>query len=108
VNYVHPFREGNGRTQLQYLKQLAAQADHPIDLTALGPARWLDASIAAHGGDYGPISLEITRALVDGWTRIRRVAECSTGLSPDGLQAATNAAVHRANWNWCNMNRRLF
>ena len=23
VNYVHPFREGNGRTQLQYLKQLA-------------------------------------------------------------------------------------
>jgi cell filamentation protein len=23
INYIHPFREGNGRTQLQYLKQLA-------------------------------------------------------------------------------------
>jgi cell filamentation protein len=23
VNYVHPFREGNGRTHAQYLKQLA-------------------------------------------------------------------------------------
>ncbi len=28
VNYVHPFREGNGRTQLQYLKLLAEQAGH--------------------------------------------------------------------------------
>ena len=28
VNHVHPFREGNGRTQLQYLKQLAARAGH--------------------------------------------------------------------------------
>ena len=25
INYIHPFREGNGRTQLQYLKQLAAK-----------------------------------------------------------------------------------
>ena len=64
VNYVHPFREGNGRTQLQYLKQLAARAGHTIDLTVLGPARWLEASIAAHDGTYDPMSLEIARALV--------------------------------------------
>lgn len=25
INYVHPFREGNGRAQLQYLEQLAAR-----------------------------------------------------------------------------------
>jgi len=31
INYVHPFREGNGRTQMQYLKQLAEQAGHAID-----------------------------------------------------------------------------
>lgn len=35
LNYVHPFREGNGRTQLQYLKQLAQQAGHAIDLRRL-------------------------------------------------------------------------
>ncbi len=28
VNYVHPFREGNGRAQLCYLERLAAQAGH--------------------------------------------------------------------------------
>jgi len=33
LNYVHPFREGNGRTQLQYLKRLAVRAGHDIDLT---------------------------------------------------------------------------
>ena len=27
-NYVHPFREGNGRTQLFYLEQLAERASH--------------------------------------------------------------------------------
>ena len=32
VNYVHPFREGNGRTQLHYLKQLCGRAGHPLDL----------------------------------------------------------------------------
>ena len=28
VNYVHPFREGNGRTQALYLQQLSGQAGH--------------------------------------------------------------------------------
>ena len=32
VNFVHPFREGNGRTQLQYLKLLAERAGHTLDL----------------------------------------------------------------------------
>ena len=44
LNYVHPFRDGNGRTQLQYLKQLAAQAGHSLDLTRLDPGRWIAAS----------------------------------------------------------------
>jgi len=61
VNYVHPFRDGNGRTQLQYLLQLAERADHPLDLTQLNPAAWLAASSAAHRGDYSPIAAEIAR-----------------------------------------------
>ena len=63
VNYVHPFREGNGRTQLQYLKQLATQAGHPIDLTRLDPDSWIAASRAAHLGDYAPMAAAIAGAL---------------------------------------------
>jgi len=63
VNYVHPFREGNGRAQLQYLEQLADQAGHPIDLARIDPRRWLEASRASHDGDHEPMAAEIGRSL---------------------------------------------
>lgn len=52
LNYVHPFREGNGRTQLLYLEQLAAQASHPIDLVRVQKGAWINASREAHHGRY--------------------------------------------------------
>jgi cell filamentation protein len=63
INYVHPFREGNGRTQLFYLEQLAGQAGHELDLTRLDPTSWIAASIAAHAGNYAPMAAEIARAI---------------------------------------------
>ena len=42
VDHVHPFREGNGRTQLQYLKQLARRAGHRLDLTRLDRKSWME------------------------------------------------------------------
>ena len=63
VNYVHPFRDGNGRAQLQYLEQLAEQAGHPIDLARIDPDRWLEASRRSHDGDHGAMAAEIGRAL---------------------------------------------
>lgn len=62
LNYVHPFRDGNGRTQLQYLDGLALQAGHPLDLSRLSPVGWLTASRAAHHGDYRLMAEEIERA----------------------------------------------
>ena len=59
VNYVHPFREGNGRTQVIYLKQLAAQAGYDLEIRKIDARHWIAASIAAHQDDYEPISLEI-------------------------------------------------
>jgi len=63
VNHAHPFREGNGRTQLLYLEQLAEQAGHPLDLTRLDPQTWLTASRAANAGNYAPMAEAIGRAL---------------------------------------------
>jgi cell filamentation protein len=65
VNYVHPFRDGNGRAQLQYLALLADRAGHPVDLARLDPRRWQEASRSAHQGTYGPMAAEIARALRD-------------------------------------------
>lgn len=63
VNYVHPFREGNGRTQLQYLKLLATQAGHSLDLTKIDATRWLDASKEAHLARYDLMARIIDDAL---------------------------------------------
>ncbi len=65
VNYVHPFREGNGRAQAQYLKQLAERAGHPLDLTRLEPESWVEASRQAHKGDYDAMAKAVRAALVD-------------------------------------------
>lgn len=63
VNYVHPFREGNGRAQLHYLKQLAERAGHRIDLTKLDANRWHEASQSAHWADYDAMARAIAAAL---------------------------------------------
>jgi cell filamentation protein len=66
INYIHPFREGNGRTQLQYLKQLAQGAGHGLDLGHIPAARWIEASISSHSADYGPMAAAIAAALKPG------------------------------------------
>lgn len=51
LNAIHPFREGNGRTQLSFLTLLAEHAGHPLKLEKLDPAEMLDATIMSFGGD---------------------------------------------------------
>ena len=63
VNHVHPFREGNGHTQLQYLKQLAARAGNVLDLTRLDRPAWLDASRRFNTGDHAAMTRCVRNAL---------------------------------------------
>jgi cell filamentation protein len=55
LNAIHPFREGNGRTQLTFTALLAAQAGHPLDLSRLDPTSFLRAMIASFFGDEAPL-----------------------------------------------------
>lgn len=63
INYVHPFREGNGRTQLQYLKQLGERAGHMLDLTLLQKESWIEASKETHLARYDAMARCIENAL---------------------------------------------
>lgn len=63
VNYVHSFREGNGRTQLVYLRQLARQAGHDLDLRLIDRTTWMEASHRAHQHDFKPMAHCIAVAL---------------------------------------------
>jgi cell filamentation protein len=55
LNAIHPFREGNGRTQNILLIILCDQAGHPLDLDRLEPPIMLHAMIASFGGDERPL-----------------------------------------------------
>jgi cell filamentation protein len=48
INAIHPFREGNGRTQRVFIEELAKQAGHPLDFMVVSHERMVWASIAAH------------------------------------------------------------
>lgn len=73
VNHAHPFREGNGRTQLQFLNQLAEQAGHRFDIQKLDRKVWMHASAKANDCDYGLMQDSIRDALTDdGRTRLEK------------------------------------
>ena len=56
LNAIHPFRDGNGRTQLIFLKILAAQASYPLDFARLHPPAMMQAVIASFGQDEQPLA----------------------------------------------------
>ncbi|MDE2446729.1 MAG: Fic family protein [Alphaproteobacteria bacterium] len=59
LNAIHPFREGNGRTQLAFLKLLSEQVGHPLNLKTFSPERLLAAMIASFRGDVAALEVEI-------------------------------------------------
>ena len=64
INHVHPFREGNGRTQFQYLKRLAERAGHGMNFTRLNREAWTDASRRSNAGDHEAMTRCIRQALL--------------------------------------------
>lgn len=63
VNHVHPFREGNGRTQREYLTALARESGHHVDWLGISGAENDYASHAAREGDRSPMRAMFERAV---------------------------------------------
>lgn len=87
LNAVHPFREGNGRTQRVFMEALAREAGHNIDFSVVSRERMIQASIAGNEkGDPGMMQ-RLFREISDP----ARVA----GLS----KAIESLERHRFPWN---------
>lgn len=56
INAVHPFREGNGRTQLTFLSLLTHNAGLPFSDEELVRERVLDAMIQSFDGNEQPLA----------------------------------------------------
>jgi cell filamentation protein len=48
LNSIHPFREGNGRTQREFIRQLAAEAGYRINWYHISREQMYDASVESH------------------------------------------------------------
>jgi len=63
VNAIHPFREGNGRTQLIFLALVGAHAGLTVDLTRLEREAYLSAIIRSFSGREEPLAAELHRLI---------------------------------------------
>lgn len=55
VNALHPFREGNGRTQREFFRQLAYQNNYFLSYAGITKDEMVNASIASFKLDYKPL-----------------------------------------------------
>jgi cell filamentation protein len=98
LNAIHPFREGNGRTQRVFFEQLAQAAGHDLDFTVISKERMIRASIAAHE-ENDP---SMMRRMFDEISNPERTALLREGI--EKLQAAFDRNSERtgeepAHWN---------
>ena len=63
LNAIHPFREGNGRTQLYFLRQLGLRAGHPFRSEAVERDAFLLAMIESYRGQTDALIDELERML---------------------------------------------
>lgn len=63
LNAIHPFREGNGRSQLSFLYLLGDRAGHPLRLNQIDRETFLPATIASFGGNTEPLANELRKLL---------------------------------------------
>ncbi|HEV2603447.1 MAG TPA: Fic family protein [Microvirga sp.] len=65
LNAIHPFREGNGRSQLSFMAMLGEQAGFPFDFARVRRETFLPAIIASYAQDLVPLTAEL-------WVLLRR------------------------------------
>ena len=56
LNAIHPFREGNERTQREFIRQLAARNGYKISWVGISRSQMTSASIASYDGDFTPLT----------------------------------------------------
>ncbi len=64
INAIHPFREGNGRTQREFIRQLALHAGHVISWAGFTQEQMIAASILSHSRGDCSLLISILRAAI--------------------------------------------
>lgn len=65
LNAIHPFREGNGRTQTVFLALTADHAGHSLDMQRLEPEAFLEAMIESFHGNEETLLQQIQNLIAN-------------------------------------------
>jgi cell filamentation protein len=65
LNVIHPFREGNGRTQRLFFDLIAINAGYGLDWSQVEQDEWIQANIAGYLGDLQPLQILFQRIISD-------------------------------------------
>jgi cell filamentation protein len=63
INVVHPFREGNGRTQRVFIEYLAQHAGFQVDFSQVSSHEMIEASVQSFFSKYGMMTEMFERIL---------------------------------------------
>jgi cell filamentation protein len=83
INALHPFREGNGRTQRLFVEALANHAGHQLHFDVVSRERMVRASIEANRGNFGMMT-RLFEEIVDA-ERIQPLRRAIMFLSREGF-----------------------
>lgn len=64
LNMVHPFREGNGRTQRLFFEHWLLTRQFGADWRGTARDEWIATCVAAVGCDYAPLELIFERCIL--------------------------------------------
>lgn len=64
LNAIHPFREGNGRSQMAFIGLIGATFAHPFAFERLNRTTFLPAMIASYMGNRLPLIVELKSLLI--------------------------------------------
>ena len=63
INALHPFREGNGRSQREFIRELALNAGWSLDWYKVEPEEMLEASITSFDEDNSKMEKVLAKAI---------------------------------------------
>jgi cell filamentation protein len=91
LNHIHPFREGNGRTQREFFRELAAEAGHRLNWGRVKPALMYEASIQSHQHRDNSGFIAVIRSSIEPPKVFRAPTEPGRGTARDRKELADEA-----------------
>ena len=84
LNGVHPFREGNGRTQRTFVRELAKQAGHRLDFSVVSRERMIQASITGNKSGDSNMMRRLFKEISDA-VRVAALSKAIAALDQHGF-----------------------